>query len=82
MPDEQLIGMAHAAITILSKKNDGKYDGARTPEEKAYYYMQRCVRYMTDPEFSTPEGFKDMIDPECIDDLIKALKVIDDIVNY
>ena len=92
MPDSQLNGMAHVAVEILSKKNNGKFDYANSFAEKVYYYMQRIARYMTDPEYGSFEGFmhilKDTSDNDeeevntKLDALWDALKVIDDIVNF
>lgn len=92
MPDSQLNGMAHVAVEILSKKNDGKFDHANSFAEKVYYYMQRVARYMTDPEYGSFEGFMNILvdnsdnDAEDVcnklDALWNALKVVDNIVNF
>ena len=81
LTDKQLYGIIHNTSEILCKKNlEMQNDGSLA--YNILMYIPNIVRYMTDPELITLNGFKKIVDQNRLEELMSALKTIDDIMNF
>ena len=85
LTDNQLYSIIHVAAEVLAKKHDSCFDSSKPGSlEHCFYYIQRVIRYMTDVENRTPLGLKDGLDNADVssEELLAALKVLDEVTNY